>query len=471
MQKRIVSIVAFILVVAASFYLGTFVNTPSGETNLVFDEVMNQLLDNHYTKPTEEELWQGAIDGILDSVDDPYTSYFDYDEFDTYRSSFGETYVGIGITVVFQDDRIVVEEVKAGGPADNAGILPNDIIIEVESEDITSMSFYEAISNIVGEEDTEVSIGLIRQGVENIITLTMSRTVIVNSTVTYTTYNVGTETIGYIYVSTFGDATAELFTAAVLDLEEAGIDGLVVDLRNNGGGHLGTVVSMLQEFLVNDGREMFSIEYYAEGVFKRDEFFGSLDAKKSYDIVTLVNGNSASASEVFASAMQEHGEYPVVGTTTFGKGTMQLDIKLQEDESDFIHLTIGKWLTADGNWVHFDGGTDGVIPDVIVEQSSTELAYKLFFAADESLGFDTVDHRTENLQVILNAMGYTVREDGYFDQETKDAIIDIQTNNSLTITGDVDSEVLVIINEFLTTYKNDYLNDSQLAASLNIFDE
>lgn len=474
MQKRGLSIFAFIVVVGASFYLGTFVNTntPStNEPNAVFDEIMDQLENNHYTQPESDVLWQGAIEGMLGSVDDPYTSYFDYDEFVSYQNGFTEDYVGIGVTVVYQDERIIVEEVKPFSPASIAGVLPNDILVEVDGTDVTDLGFYDAINLVLGEEGTDVNIGVVRQGFEDVIVLTMTRAVIENSTVTYTSYTEGTDTIGYIKVTKFGDETATLFTEAITALEALNIDGLVIDVRNNPGGHLGTVVSMLQQLLVDDNRETFSIEYYSNGTFARDEFFGKLDEKKPYDIVTIINQNSASASEVFASALKEHGDYEVVGMTSFGKGTMQTDVKLEADENDLIHLTIGKWITADGNWVHFDGGTDGVVPTIESDLTPIETAYKLFLLDDEVLEFDIVDSRIENLQIILNAMGYTVRTDGYFDQVTKDAIIDIQTDNALTPTGNVDPDVLVIINDFLSTYKADYNNDSQLSSALAVFDE
>ncbi len=473
MQKRGLSIIAFIIVVGSSFYLGTFVNRDviNNEPNAVFDEVMKQLEDNHYTQPLSEDLWQGAIDGMLASVNDPYTSYFDYDEFVSYQSGFGEDYVGIGVTVQYQSERIVVEEVKPNSPADIAGILPNDIIVEVDGEDVTDLSFYEAIENIVGEEDTEVTIGVARQGFEDVISLTMTRAVIENSTVTYQTYTENEKLIGYINITKFGNETATLFTEAITALEAQNIDGLIVDVRNNPGGHLYTVVSILEQLLVNDTRETFSVEYYSKGKFIRDEFFGALDEKKPYDIVTLINENSASASEVFASAMKEHGDYDVVGMTSFGKGTMQTDYDLVSDDEDFIHITIGKWITANSNWVHFDGGTNGVVPTVEAELTETETAYKLFLQPEEVLEFDTVDSRTENLQIILNAMGYTVRTDGYFDQATKDAILEIQNDNTLNATGNVDSEVLVIINDFLTVYKDEHTNDTQLSTALTLFDE
>ena len=476
MQKRTVSLIAFVLVVAASFYLGTFVNATvaSPEANATFNEVLALLTDNHFTQPEEEDLWEAAVDGMIDSLGDPYTTYFDYEEYESYQTGFGEDYVGVGVTVSFQENLVVIEAIKQNGPADEAGVLVNDIIIEVDGESVEGEGFYDVVAKVTGDVGTEVTLGLYRQGVDGIIQLTMTRSVIVNTTVTSKVFTtVDGNKIGYIKVTTFGDETSDLFHDAIEALELQNIEGLVVDLRNNGGGHLYTVFNMLDEFLIDNGQEMFSTEYYDDGTFYRQEYNATNTERKDYEIVTLVNENSASASEVFASAMQEQGDYTVIGTTTFGKGTMQIDEALDTTEGDSIHLTIGKWITADGNWVHYDGGTDGVIPDVLIERSRYEMAYKLFLFDGEELIFDTVDSRTENLQRILNIMGlgFTVREDGYFDQETKDAIMEIQLTNALTVTGNVNSDVLEIINAALDIYQDDTANDSQFAGVLDYFDE
>jgi len=224
---------------------------------------------------------------------------------------------------------------------------------------------------------------------------------------------------------------------------------------------------MLRQFLISDGKPMFSTEYFDDGEFKRDEYFASRNEDRGYDIVTLVNGNSASASEVFASAMQEHGGYTLVGQTTYGKGTMQRDVSLSATLGDSLHITIGKWFTSDGNWVHYDGGSDGITPDIVVDLTAIEQAYKVFLFGDETeIMYDTVDQRVADIQLILNIMGYNVRTDGYYDIATKQAISDIQITHFLTVTGNIDSDTLVVINEALDLYQDDPLNDSQLQAAI-----
>lgn len=448
-------------------------------TDITLLELIDLLKSDHYKQPTDEDLYKGLLKGLVESVDDPYTSYFDYEEYSQYLESYQESYVGIGVTISSREDYLVVEAVNQQGPADQAGILPNDLIVQVGDVNIAGMNFYDVRNMIVGEEGTTVIIYVIREGYDEPIPFEIERQLIESPTVTYDRYLENGQQIGVITVSTFGDETAQKFSDAVDALEALGIDGLVIDLRNNGGGHLSTVLSMLREFLVDDDRAMFYTEQYTNGEKTTSEYHAILNEKKPYDIVTLVNGNSASASEVFASSMQEHGGYKLVGEVTFGKGTMQQDRYVEStcientfgtldcSEADRIHISIGTWYTTNHNWVHFDGGSDGITPDILVEKSENELLYKLFLLNDETLEFDTVDDRTVIVQKILNIMGYDVRTDGYFDQETYDAIIDIQSNNALTETGIINNETMSILNEALDNYKNNPTNDTQLQEAIN----
>lgn len=437
------------------------------ETYHTFFEVLDMLEENHFSQPSKEELIEGAIEGMINSLDDPYTSYFDYEAAAAFADKFGEVYVGVGISVRYENNMLIIEDVFENSPAQEAGLRVNDVITHVNGENVTKLSLYQIIPKIIGEEGTDVTIGVYRSGFSDTLYFLVTRAVIEHPTVTYTTFEKNGQTIGYIEVSTFGDETYNKFIEAIADLEETGIDGMIIDLRDNGGGHLFTVFYMMQQFLIDDGNPIFSTEHYSNGLLQTTNYASSTDDKKPYDIVTLVNGNSASASEVFASGMQEHGDYILVGETTFGKGTMQTDKIIETTLQDELHITIGKWFTADGNWVHYEGGTDGITPDIIVSPSAAETAYKVFLIDEDALVFDTVDTRIANVQIVLNALGYNVRTDGYFDSVTMDAVLDIQTAYGLTINGQLNSETLEIINDLLHVYQNDPTNDSQLQAALD----
>lgn len=473
-MNRLVGLAAFVIAMIASFYSGFLYRgvdpIVDGDLDARILEVMNELQENHYSRPSEDDLVRGAIDGMIAALDDPFTTYFSASEQEEYNQGFQESYVGIGVTVSYVDDLIVVEQVSTNGPADQAGILVNDIIAFVDGEDVRDDAFHEAISKVVGEVGTTVEIGVIRQGVELPIYFEVERQLIDSPSMTYEIIEEDSQVIGYIDVNTFGAETADLFSNAVSEFDSQQVDGLVIDLRDNGGGYLSAVMAMLDEFLLDNGKPIFSTEYYTDGSYRREEYFATNEEKKPYQIITLINGNSASASEVFASAMQEHGGYLVIGTTSYGKGTMQTDIKLAAVLGDSIHLTIGKWFTSNEGWVHYDGGTDGVTPDITVEQSDVMKAYKVFLLDNEEILYDTVSSRLTNIQVILNGMDYPVRTDGYFDDETRNAIMDIQSNNNLTVNGEINSETLLVLNDFLTDYKEDMTNDLQLMEAISQFE-
>ena len=468
MGRRVVIIISFVIAIIASFFVGRLegyelIVVESEETFPVFMEVKDQLINNHFSQPTEEDLISGALEGMISSLEDPFTSYYDIEEVENYQQSFTEAYVGIGVTLTYLEKLIVVQVVKENGPADMAGIRVNDVIAMVDGENVLGNPFYETIRKIIGNEGTKVSIGIIRTGVIDIINFTMTRAAIDSETVIYDSFMRDEELIGYIKVTTFGNETASQFVNAIVDLETAGITGLIIDLRDNSGGHLETVIDMLNQFLIDDGSPMFSTEHFSNGNLQRDEYTSDRDEPRLYPIVTIVNENSASASEVFASSMQEHGNFTVVGVTTFGKGTMQTGLEIVATVGDRLHITIGKWFTSNGNWIH----TVGVTPDIIAEQSPIERAYKVFLInEEETFLFDTIDLRVANVQIILNMMGYTVRTDGYYDTFTRDAILDIQSSNALTETGNMGSETLIVINAALDVFRDDLSNDSQLEAAI-----
>jgi len=473
-MNRLLGVAAFVVAMIASFYSGFLYRgvdpVVTGDIDERILEVMQDLEENHFSQPSEETLVRGAIDGMIASLNDPFTTYFSASDQAEYNQGLEENYVGIGITVSYVNELIVVEQVSTNGPADEAGILVNDIIAFIDGEDIRDNDFYESISKVVGEIGTTVEIGVIRQGVDLPIYFEIERQLIDSPSITYEIIERGDQLIGYIDVNTFGGETAALFSEAIDELDGQNIDGLVIDLRDNGGGYLSAVYAMLDEFLLDNGKPMFSTEYYNNGTYKRDEYFATNTEIKPYDIITLINGNSASASEVFASSMQEHGGYLVIGTTSYGKGTMQTDVPLEAVLGDSIHLTIGKWFTSNEGWVHYDGGTDGVMPDVVVEQDDLMKAYKVFLLESDTIVFDTVNSKLINIQMILNGLGYGVRTDGYFDAETRSALSDIQGDNGLTVTGEINRETLVILNDFLTNYKQDIMHDAQLMEAISQFE-
>lgn len=443
---------------------------PKQVDNTLFSEIFEHLENNHYKQPSEEDLWMGAINGMIDALDDPYSRYFSQEEYENFQNSMGESFVGIGVTIENINERVVVRKVWSSSPAERAGIRAGDIITHVDGVDYTNDTYYDIVSAVTGEEGSEVEIGVQRTDQNDTLYFTMTRESIDNPTVVVEVFEENNRTIGYIKVNTFGTHTFSLFASYLQMLEDDdNIDGLVIDLRDNGGGYLTTVQNMLNVFLVENDTPMFSIEEYSNNELEIEEYYANNDSQKDYNIVTLINEYSASASEVFAAGMKEHADYPVVGTTSFGKGTMQVTKPLVFGGGDELHTSTGKWKTPNGNWINNDGGDYlGVEPTLSVEQNPYFYTYRIFLTENEELTFDTVSTKTQNAQMILNALGYEVREDGYFDAHTQEVIRTIQAEQGLTVTETINAETANYLSNAILAYFQSYDNDTQLQAAIDV---
>ena len=435
-----------------------------------FSEVFEHLLENHYSQTGESVLWEGAIQGLIDSLEDPYTRYLSAEEFEAFQNSLGESFVGIGVLVENINDTVRIQQVFDNSPAQRAGILPGDVITHVDGVDYRDQSYYDILSSIVGEEGTDVEVGLERVGRPDILYLTMTRAVISNPSVAFEIFEENDKTIGYIEVSSFGEFTFYNFNSflAVMEIEQD-IDALIIDLRGNGGGYLTTVQNMLNMFLSSEGLPMFQIEEYSNGERSLTEYFANNADTKDYPIITLINGFSASASEVFAAGMMEAGGYETLGTDSFGKGTMQVPKSLASTTGDELQASVGRWLTPEGNWVNNKGGDMlSITPTYVVEQNPVFNAFSVYLDVDETFGFDQVDEKIKNVQVILNALGYEVRSDGYFDLNTENAVKAYQQSHDIDPTGIIDYETASQLSSDLFEYKQNIENDTQLQEAIQL---
>ena len=403
-------------------------------------------------------------------MEDPYTRYLSAEEFEAFQNSLGESFVGIGVLVENINDTVRIQQVFDNSPAQRAGILPGDVITHVDGVDYRDQSYYDILSSIVGEEGTDVEVGLERVGRPDILYLTMTRAVISNPSVAFEIFEENDKTIGYIEVSSFGEFTFYNFNSflAVMEIEQD-IDALIIDLRGNGGGYLTTVQNMLNMFLSSEGLPMFQIEEYSNGERSLTEYFANNADTKDYPIITLINGFSASASEVFAAGMMEAGGYETLGTDSFGKGTMQVPKSLASTTGDELQASVGRWLTPEGNWVNNKGGDMlSITPTYVVEQNPVFNAFSVYLDVDETLGFDQVDEKIKNVQVILNALGYEVRSDGYFDLNTENAVKAYQQSHDLDPTGIIDYETASQLSSDLFEYKQNLENDTQLQEAIQL---
>lgn len=318
---------------------------------------IKSIIDKYYLNDIDEEkMAEGMYKGLVGSLEDPYSVYYTKEEFDALMESSSGSYYGIG-AYVSQDVKtgeITIVKPFEGGPAYEAGMLPGDVIYKVLGEEVSGKDLSEVVGMMKGEEGTTVDVEVIRKGESEPIKLTIERRKVEVPTISYEMLD---NNVGYIQIAEFDEVTGPQFRSALTDLDNQGMKGLVIDLRNNPGGLLDTVCDMLDRMLPEG-----LIVYTEDKNGTRTEEVKST-AKESFDkpLVVMINGNSASASEVFAGAIQDYGIGTILGTTSFGKGIVQSVIPLTDGSG--VKITVSKYFTPKGRNIH----EIGIEPDVVVE--------------------------------------------------------------------------------------------------------
>ena len=317
---------------------------------------LEMLVDNYYLEDVNQVSFSdGIYKGFISSLKDPYSTYYTVDEYSALVESSSGKYCGIGATVSQDVKTGIITIIKPfkTGPAYEAGILPGDIIYKVEDEEVTGVDLSEVVSRMKGIEGTSVRISMVREGEVDPLEFVITRQEIEVPTIEYQMLK---DKIGYITISEFDEITVTQFVAAVDTLEKKGMKGLVIDVRNNPGGLLDSVVKMLDRLLPP------SLIVYTEDKYDKRMEENAKDKKKiKVPMAVLINGNSASASEIFAGTIQDYKTGTIVGTTSFGKGIVQKVIPLSDGTA--VKLTISKYFTPNGRNIH---GT-GIVPDVEID--------------------------------------------------------------------------------------------------------
>lgn len=319
------------------------------------DTIDSYIEDYYYFDVDREKQEEALYDSIMEGLDDPYSVYYTPEEYIQLQEDTAGEYVGVG-AVVTQDADMVVSIVRPipGSPAEEAGLQAEDIIVEVDGTEITDQDLTVVVKMIRGTEGTKAHLKIYRRSIQDYIEVDVERRLVENVSV-YS--EVLDNNIGYIQVQQFYDNTADEFKTAIDEMEAQGVQGLIIDMRDNPGG-LVTAVTDMCDYLM-DGGTIVTIKD------KNGNIVSEYTAGESHSIdlpmVVLTNGNSASASEIFAGAMQDTGMAKLVGTTTFGKGIVQTVIPLSDGSA--IKLTFAKYFTPNGNDIH----EKGIAPDYEVE--------------------------------------------------------------------------------------------------------
>ncbi|MCI8292573.1 MAG: S41 family peptidase [Hespellia sp.] len=337
-----------------------------GQQEIVIDnavetklELIQKLAEKYFLYDVDEEaLKEGLYSGYVDALDDIYTTYYDEEETKELMESTTGVYSGVGAVLTQQTDTKLIQvlSVYKDSPAEEAGLKEDDVIYSVDGREIEDEELSEIVGWIKGEEGSQVVLGVYRErGVGNEeLELTATRRKIEAQTVEY---EMKENQTGYLRITEFDSVTQDQFANALDALEQQGMERLIIDLRSNPGGNLDTVCEMLRMILPEG-----MIVYTEDKDGKRDtEYFNEEDHTFEKPLVVLVNGMSASASEIFAGAVQDYGVGKIVGTTTYGKGVVQRLVDLQDGTC--LKLTIAQYFTAKGRNIH----GKGIEPDITVE--------------------------------------------------------------------------------------------------------
>jgi carboxyl-terminal processing protease len=346
-------------------------NDPAGEVvNDKIQEMQNKINAYYLDDIDNSSLIDGIYAGMVMGLKDPYSVYYTKEDLQSMKESTSGIYYGIGATM--NQDRetgiISVNQPFAGTPAEEAGLLPGDILYKVDGTEVSGMDLTAVVALIKGKEHTTVTLSIAREGETDYLEIPVERREINVPTIEHELLE---GNIGYIKILEFDAVTEDQFSEAMVDLENQGMEKLVVDLRNNPGGMLSTVVHMLQQILPK-GMIVYTEDKYGQ----REEYTSDGKNQLNKPLVVLVNGNSASASEIFAGAVKDYGIGTIVGTTTFGKGIVQTLIDL--DDGTAMKLTISKYYTPKGNNIH----GIGIEPDVEVDLND-ELKKKVTITKEE----------------------------------------------------------------------------------------
>ncbi|AGC68197.1 CtpA-like serine protease [Thermoclostridium stercorarium subsp. stercorarium DSM 8532] len=486
-EKFCVCFLSFIIVL--SYILVLPVNA-AGEYSDYLDSVMNMVLERYYRDVTREKLLEGALKGIFGGLDD-YTVFYDMEEAESFFTSMEGNYQGIGVEIMQTSEGALITRVFDNSPAESAGLLPDDIIVTVNGQDVKGLSTQDIANLIKGEKGTIVEIGVIRGSSDEIIYFSVERNVVNLSPVEWKIY----DDVMYIKLESFSSNSAHYFGQALKEADSRGIKKLVLDLRNNPGGEVSQAVN-IAKFLVSKGI-ITTLDFKSEEY--QDVVYRSHLEKPKYVTAVLVNGNTASASEILAGAIQDSGDGFLVGTKTFGKGVFQnvypilnpeayekykslcgesivdgyewmnkYNIRvMQSDIIGWVKITTGHYLTRNGRMI--DGV--GLIPDFAVEDYSLiegiDINSIKELGSDRTIELNGVGNDVYSCEKILKIKGYDIdTPDNILDAKTSDALKKYQADKGIKVTGVLDGTTKNKLNEDLNNLR--FTIDKPLAKAIEL---
>jgi carboxyl-terminal processing protease len=424
--------------------------------NPEFTEKLNRIIytiDNYYFNDYDwEKIEEHVYREIISALGDPYSQYLTPRDIEDMQIRSGRSYGGIGVEVTINNGRVTVVTPMEGSPGQKAGLLPGDIIVEVDGKSVEGLTLSETVDLIRGEPDTEVVLGIIREGLPEVIRVPIIRGIITTTAVKSQLLQEG---LGYIRLTRFAEGADEDFAKALRDLKEQGMENLIIDLRGNPGGYLNVVVNIAQ-LLVPEGEVVYMEDKHGNRV----RTYTSNLKERDFEVVVLIDEHSASASEILAGALKDREAGTLIGKKTFGKGSVQTLIDLKDGSA--VKLTVQKYFTPSGSVI--DG--IGVSPHIEVEQPPEAKFSNFVYKGQLGVGSSGLD--VVILHKILYYLGYGEdRDDPYYTEKTKEAVSGFQRNNGLPVTGVVDRRTGEKLNFVFAEFQRE--RDLQLQKAIEFF--
>lgn len=416
---------------------------------------LDEFLKNNYVNEVKDlDLLKGAVKGMVESLGDPYSEYFSPEDFQNFNESTSGNFSGIGAIITSKDKNIVIVSVLPGTPAENAGLKAGDRIVEVDEKDVSGLSTAEVSNLIKGEKGTKVSLGVIRDSEKQMLKIDIIRDIIKINPIEYKILGQG---IGYLRIIEFNENTAENIDKAIAAFKEGGVQGIVMDLRDNPGGLLDQAIEVGRRF-VPEGPIVHVV--YKDG---KVETFSSDSKPSPFKLVVLVNGGSASAAEILSGAIKDRGVGTLVGEKTFGKATVQRTLNL--GVLGGIKLTIARYTTPNGT----DINKTGITPDIIVKSDKQDILKDIVsLKGDKTLKYGNIGLDVLGIQqrlAIMNLLKAT--PDGVFGPRTLDAVKALQKEEGLPVTGIVDTAFYNVIDKAVYDYLASR-EDNQLRKAIDV---
>jgi carboxyl-terminal processing protease len=406
-----------------------------------------------------QEMLEHTLSGITSGFGDPHTAYIPKEQVEQFNQALDTTYEGIGVMYSIDNPKgtAQITKVMPNSPASQQNIYPGDMIMKVNDVPVDATNVEDLTSMI--KADKTVKLELYRPSTTETIFVEMQLAEYVNDSVESQVFYENGQTIGYIKILSFSDTTEVEFAQHLEALEAQGIDKLIIDVRDNGGGEL-QAVEAICNLIVPNTKPYLIIK---EGDEVVDTYTSTLETPKEYEIIGIQNENTASASEILMGALKEVNGSTIIGTTSYGKGSVQRVYPVSST-GGAVKITVQHWFTPDGNSID----EVGIEPTIVVENTGDMIPVEPI-VLNENLNLGTTGTQVRQVNYYLHLLGYDVdTESNTYNSKTQSAVMQFQADNGLNTTGEVDILTAKVLYENASLVINTPENDPQLEYAMGV---